>query len=106
MDKKVPEKTPLKAGSLRSRGRALTAAPRSPSGGSPAGPASADGIPASDGFYYWQRKTEMSSQQTSRRKHPHFDDRGTLDWFPSFAEALAAAKRDGKRLFIEIGREL
>jgi hypothetical protein len=48
----------------------------------------------------------MTSPQTSRRKHPHFDDRGTLDWYPSFAEALAAAKRDTKRLFIEIGREL
>jgi len=48
----------------------------------------------------------MTAPQTTRRKHPHFDDRGTLDWHTSFAEALATAKKDGKRIFIEIGREL
>jgi hypothetical protein len=48
----------------------------------------------------------MTSPQTTRRKHPHFDDRGTLDWHTSFAEAQAEAKKAGKRLFIEIGREL
>ena len=46
----------------------------------------------------------MSS--TTRRKHPHFDDRGALDWHTTFAEARAAAQAEGKRLFIEIGREL
>lgn len=48
----------------------------------------------------------MTSSDTTRRKHPHFDDRGTLDWNTSFAEAQAAAQRDGRHLFIEIGREL
>jgi len=40
------------------------------------------------------------------RKHPHFDDRGTLDWHTRFDEALAAARAEGKWLFIEFGREL
>lgn len=48
----------------------------------------------------------MSPPQTAKRKHPHFDDRGTLDWFPTFADAQATAKKEGKRIFIEIGREL
>jgi hypothetical protein len=48
----------------------------------------------------------MTPPETTKRKHPHFDDRGTLDWHTSFAEALGAARKDGKRLFIEIGREL
>ncbi len=37
--------------------------------------------------------------------HPHFNDRGTLAWHATFDEALAAAKRDGKLVFIEMGRE-
>jgi len=41
-----------------------------------------------------------------RRAHPHFDDRGTLDWHTSFADALVAAEREGRWLFIEFGREL
>jgi len=40
------------------------------------------------------------------KKHPHFDDRGTLDWQTSWKDAAAAAKADGKKVFIEIGREL
>ncbi|MEZ6016041.1 MAG: hypothetical protein R3F49_13055 [Planctomycetota bacterium] len=43
---------------------------------------------------------------SERRKHPHFDDHGTLDWHTSFAEAAARAKVEGKLLFIEFGREL
>lgn len=43
---------------------------------------------------------------TTKRKHPHFDDRGTLDWHTTFAEAQAAAREGGKRLFIDVGREL
>jgi hypothetical protein len=42
----------------------------------------------------------------TKRKHPHFDDRGTLDWHTTFADARAAAQAEGKRLFIELGREL
>jgi len=41
-----------------------------------------------------------------KRKHPHFDDRGTLDWHVRYAEAQAEARREGKLLLIEIGREL
>ncbi len=48
----------------------------------------------------------MSSPETTQQKHPHFDDRGAHAWFTVFAEAQAAAKKDGKHLFIEIGREL
>jgi hypothetical protein len=48
----------------------------------------------------------MTSPQTTRRKHPHFDDRGAHDWYPTFAEAQAAARKESKRLFIEVGRVL
>jgi len=40
------------------------------------------------------------------RPHPHFDDRGTLDWHTRFADALAAARSEGKLVLIEMGREL
>jgi hypothetical protein len=39
-------------------------------------------------------------------RHPHFDDRGTLDWHEHWDDALAAARREGKLVFIEMGREL
>ncbi len=42
---------------------------------------------------------------TTKRPHPHFDDRGTLDWHTGFADALAQAKRETKHVFIELGRE-
>jgi len=38
--------------------------------------------------------------------HPHFDDRGTLQWHTRFADAKAAAQAQGKPIFIEMGREL
>ena len=38
--------------------------------------------------------------------HPHFDDRGTLQWHTRFADALAEARTSNKKLFIEFGREL
>jgi thioredoxin-related protein len=38
-------------------------------------------------------------------RHPHFDDRGTLDWYTRFEDALAAARREKKLVFIEMGRE-
>jgi hypothetical protein len=47
----------------------------------------------------------MDSPQT-KRKHPHFDDRGAHDWHSVFAEAQAEAERSGRKLFIELGREL
>ncbi len=43
---------------------------------------------------------------TEKRPHPHFDDHGTLDWHTSWSEALARAKAEGKRVFVEFGREL
>lgn len=48
----------------------------------------------------------MNSPPSTPRRHPHFDDRGTIDWHTSFSEALGAAQKSGRRLFIEIGREL
>jgi hypothetical protein len=37
--------------------------------------------------------------------HPHFNDGGTLRWFTKLADAQAAAKKEGKFVFIEYGRE-
>ena len=37
--------------------------------------------------------------------HPHFDDKGAVAWFTSYADAAAEAKKTGKRLFIESGRQ-
>jgi hypothetical protein len=39
------------------------------------------------------------------RSHPHFDDRGTLDWHTRWDEALTDAKAQGKLVFIEMGRK-
>ena len=41
-----------------------------------------------------------------KRRHPHFDDRGTLDWHTTLAEARAAAQTEGKLILVEMGREL
>ncbi len=38
--------------------------------------------------------------------HPHFDDRGTMNWHTRLEDALAAAKSEGKLVLIEMGREL
>ncbi|MBI5431694.1 MAG: thioredoxin family protein [Planctomycetes bacterium] len=43
---------------------------------------------------------------TPARRHPHFDDQGTLDWYTTWADAAAAAKRENKLVFIDMGREL
>lgn len=43
---------------------------------------------------------------SDKRPHPHFDDRGTLDWHTSWSEARENARSLGRRIFIEIGREL
>jgi len=40
------------------------------------------------------------------RSHPHFDDKGTLDWHTRLADALAAARADRKLILVEMGREL
>ena len=39
------------------------------------------------------------------RPHPHFDDKGTLDWHTRWSDALAQAKAEKKHVFIEMGRE-
>ena len=38
--------------------------------------------------------------------HPHFDDRGTLDWETSWDAALARAQREDRLVFVEMGRQL
>jgi hypothetical protein len=37
--------------------------------------------------------------------HPHFNDGGTLRWYTELAKAQAVAKKEGKLIFIEYGRE-
>lgn len=43
---------------------------------------------------------------TEKREHPCFDDGGTLDWYTDWSEATGAARREGKLVFVELGREL
>lgn len=43
---------------------------------------------------------------TSKTPHPHFDDKGSLHWHTRFADALAQAAAEKKKVFIELGREL
>jgi hypothetical protein len=40
------------------------------------------------------------------RPHPHFDGKRVIPWYTKLAEAQAAAKKQGKLVFIEYGREL
>ena len=42
----------------------------------------------------------------TKSSHPHFDDQGTLVWYTKLADAQAAAKKEGKLIFIEYGRKL
>lgn len=39
-----------------------------------------------------------------KSSHPHFDDRGAVRWYTRLADALEAAKREGKFVFVEYGR--
>lgn len=50
-------------------------------------------------------RLQRTTLVTTNTPHPHFDDRGTLNWHTRFAEALAEARRTKKRVFIEMGRE-
>ncbi len=43
---------------------------------------------------------------TAQSSHPHFDDRGTLHWHTRLEDARAQAQAEGKKIFIEFGREL
>ena len=38
--------------------------------------------------------------------HPHFNDGGAIRWYTKLADAQAIAKKEGKLVFIEYGREL
>lgn len=40
-----------------------------------------------------------------QRPHPHFDDRGTLNWHVRWKDALAQARAEDKLVFVEFGRE-
>jgi hypothetical protein len=39
------------------------------------------------------------------KTHPHFNDGGAIPWYTELAAASAAAKKAGKLVFIEYGRE-
>jgi len=39
------------------------------------------------------------------KTHPHFNDGGAIPWFTELAAASSAAKKQGKLVFIEYGRE-
>ena len=39
------------------------------------------------------------------RPHPHFNDKGTLDWNTRWEAALAQAKAERKLVIVEFGRE-
>lgn len=43
---------------------------------------------------------------SEKTAHPHFDDKGSLDWTTTWADAQAKAKEGDKRIFVELGREL
>ena len=43
---------------------------------------------------------------TGKAPHPHFDDGGTLHWYTRWEDAAAAARAEGKLVFVEMGREL
>ena len=40
-----------------------------------------------------------------KSSHPHFDDLGTLRWYTKLADAQAVARKEGKLVLIEYGRE-
>jgi hypothetical protein len=42
---------------------------------------------------------------TEKFKHPHFADGGVIRWYTKLADAQAVAKKEGKLILIEYGRE-
>ncbi|MEM8883133.1 MAG: hypothetical protein AAGD14_03600 [Planctomycetota bacterium] len=46
-----------------------------------------------------------SAAWAGKSSHPHFDDRGTLQWFTELEKAQAAARKQGKVIFVEYGRK-
>lgn len=37
------------------------------------------------------------------QRHPHFDDRGTLEWHTRLADSQQAARKADKIVFVEVG---
>ena len=50
-------------------------------------------------------ETKPAPAAAKAAAHPHFNDGGTLSWTTKLADAQAAAKKSGKLIFIEYGRE-
>ncbi|MHC4955565.1 MAG: hypothetical protein ACYTGZ_17070 [Planctomycetota bacterium] len=47
-----------------------------------------------------------AGDKAKKSSHPHFNDQGTIRWYTKLADAQAAAKKEGKLVFIEYGRKL
>lgn len=47
----------------------------------------------------------VETAMKTRTPHPHFDDRGVLDWHVRWRDAQAAARAEKKLVFVELGRE-
>jgi hypothetical protein len=48
--------------------------------------------------------TALAGGGAASGAHPHFDDRGTLTWYPTMAQATEAARAQGKVILMEAGR--
>ena len=46
----------------------------------------------------------LQSAEAGGSRHPYFNDRGTLQWYHSFADVKRAAQAEQKLIFIEYGR--
>ena len=49
--------------------------------------------------------TKPAPAAAKAASHPHFNDGGTLSWSTRLADAQKEAKKAGKLIFIEFGRE-
>ncbi|MCR9247439.1 MAG: hypothetical protein NXI31_20605 [bacterium] len=47
----------------------------------------------------------LAAANVEAQKHPHFDDRGALEWHTGLAAAKAAARQQQKLVFVEYGRQ-
>lgn len=47
----------------------------------------------------------LAGGDKAKSEHPCFDDQGALRWYTDLNDAKAKAKREGKLVFIEMGRE-
>lgn len=48
----------------------------------------------------------LAAGESGKKGHPHFDDKGALQWDTTLAAAQARAKKETKLIFIEYGRKL